>query len=480
MIKQDQAFAGLVETGEQIARGETTALAVTRACLARIARWEPDVHAFALVCADEALATAREADREIAAGRRRGPLHGVPVAVKDLIDMAGLPTTAGTRLFDDNPATADATVVARLREAGAVIVGKAQMTEGATAAHHPSVEPPRNPWNPGRSSGASSSGSGVCVAAGLCHGALGSDTGGSIRIPSAMNGITGLKPGWGRVSRKGVFPLVEYLDTIGPMACSARDAAALFDAIAGHDPADPTSDRAAFAPTLPTLEADLAGMRLGLDAGDVAQHCAPALTAAVKATGTVLRGLGLDLREVAFPTMDLSGIFPLVTAGMAEAHRATFPARADEYGPGLRATLEAGAGIGGPDVAAAINRANEWRGALAGLFEEVDLLLVPALLAGPPPVGFIENLMLEDPAQLIRLFRYTGAFNVAGLPTITFPAGFDEEGLPLAVQLVAPLHGEALLLRAAHQFQLATAWHQRHPDLDAVFGQRPAVAPAPA
>jgi len=235
------AYLPLVEVGRRIAARQLSPVAVTGAMLARIERLQPKLRAYATVMAESALAEARAAEAEIAAGRRRGPLHGVPLAVKDLCYTAGAPTAAGMKIHRDFRPTYDATVVARLRRAGAVILGKLQMTEGAYADHHPDVAPPLNPWNADYWCGSSSSGSGVATATGQCFGSIGSDTGGSIRFPCDANGITGLKPTWGRVSRHGIFPLSESLDHIGPMTRSAEDAAAMMQAIAGHDPADPTS-----------------------------------------------------------------------------------------------------------------------------------------------------------------------------------------------------------------------------------------------
>ncbi|HEX9586784.1 MAG TPA: amidase, partial [Bradyrhizobium sp.] len=241
MPTRDLHYCELVEIGQRIQKRELSPVEATQAQLDRIARLDGQLKSYAYVMASSALEQAHAAEREIGSGKVRGPLHGVPIAVKDLCWTKDAPTAAGMRIYRDNRPTQDATVVTRLKEAGAVILGKLQLTEGAYADHHPDIDPPRNPWDATLWSGASSSGSGVATAAGLCYGSLGSDTGGSIRFPSAANGVTGLKPTWGRVSRYGVFELAATLDHIGPMARSAVDCGAILGAIAGADPNDPTA-----------------------------------------------------------------------------------------------------------------------------------------------------------------------------------------------------------------------------------------------
>src|SRR4051812_47687797 len=234
-------YWSLEEAGQRIATRQISSVELTQAILDRISKIDPTLKAYATLTPERALEDAAELDAETGAGRSRGPLHGVPIAVKDQYDVAGVPTAAGMTIHQTNVADRDATVVARLRAAGAVILGKLQMTEGAFGTHHPSIPAPLNPWNPAYWVGVSSSGSGAATAAGLCFASLGSDTGGSIRFPSTMNGLSGLKPTWGRVSRAGVFALAESLDHIGPMTRSALDCAIVLGVIAGADPDDPTA-----------------------------------------------------------------------------------------------------------------------------------------------------------------------------------------------------------------------------------------------
>ena len=285
-MSSDIAYLGAVEIGQKIAGGELSSVEVTQHLLDRIARLDPQLGAYALLLGKQALAEAKARDAEQKKGRTRGPLHGVPVAVKDLCDMTGTPTTAGIPMFAARKAKKDATVVTRLREAGAVILGKLHLTEGALALHHPDVKPPINPWRKDLWSGASSSGSGSATAAGLCYGSLGSDTGGSIRFPSNANGIVGLKPTWGRVSRKGVAALSDTLDHIGPMARRVEDVAAMLHAIAGRDAADQTSSALPVPDYLVAAAAGVKGLRIGYDesycSSGIAKPIAGAIADAVK------------------------------------------------------------------------------------------------------------------------------------------------------------------------------------------------------
>lgn len=264
-MNSDLAFMGLVELGKLIAKRKLSSVEVTRAMLERIEHLDPKLKSYVAVLEAPALNDARRADKGITQGKRHGPLHGVPVAVKDLCDMRGFATTAGIPMFRKSIAERDATVVRKLRDAGAVILGKLHLTEGALAEHHPDIAPPINPWARSRWSGASSSGTGVAVAAGLSFGALGSDTGGSIRFPASCNGVVGLKPTWSRVSRYGVFPLSETLDHIGPLARTVEDAAAMLAAIAGHDINDPTSASSTVPNYLASINRGVKGIRVGID-----------------------------------------------------------------------------------------------------------------------------------------------------------------------------------------------------------------------
>ncbi len=341
MATDDIHYLELTELTRRIHAGELSSVEATQASLARIEALDGRLHSFALVLPEHALEQARAADAQIRGGEIKGPLHGAPIGVKDLCWMQGVPTAAGTIVHRDYRPTKDATVVSRLEAAGAVILGKLQLTEGAYADHHPQVTPPANPWSAAHWSGVSSSGSGSATAAGLCYGSLGSDTGGSIRFPSAANGLTGLKPTWGRVSRYGVFELAATLDHIGPMTRSARDAAAMLGAIAGPDENDPTALQDPVPDYLAGIGRGLRSVRVGI----VPAWTGEADTAtrqAVASTVEVVRGLGADVYEVHFPDVEqmIQDWFPLCGVETAVAHEATYPSRKDEYGPALSGLIE--------------------------------------------------------------------------------------------------------------------------------------------
>jgi len=427
-----------------------------------IDKFDGHFHSYTQVMRESAEEEANRADREITAGFDRGALHGIPIAIKDLIDAKGIITTAGMTIRGDQVAAEDSTVVRRLRAAGAVILGKLTLTEAASIEHHPAIAVPLNPWNARYSSGMSSSGSGVAVAAGLCAAALGSDTGGSIRIPSSFNGVTGVKPTWGRVSRHGVFPMVEYFDTVGPMARSAAGAAAVLEAIAGADPRDPTADHAPVPRYLAAITDGISGISIGVDFARIDNDCEPAVSRALRAVSAILSDCGAHIHPIALPAPDFAQFAALSLSALMDAHRATYPDRATDYGPGLRNTLEAAQRFEGRDVAAAINFANAWKAQLRALFDKVDLILAPATPHIAPVVGVLEAAMGSDPSALSSFLAYTMPFNVSGSPSITFPAGFSS-GLPIGAQIIGPHFSEGMLLRAAHAFQGMTDWHLHQP-----------------
>jgi amidase len=460
----DLHYDELMELGARIRARKISPVAVTRAQLDRIAALDGELGSYALVTAEVAMAQAEAADAEIAGGRYRGPLHGVPIAVKDLCWTKGVPTAAGMAIYRDYRPDKDATVVRRLRDAGAVLLGKLQLTEGAYSDHHPSVTPPKNPWNADYWPGISSSGAGVATAAGLCFGSLASDTGGSIRWPCAANGLTGLKPTWGRVSRYGVFELAPTLDHVGPMARSAVDAGAMLGAVAGSDPNDPTAVLDPVPDYLAAVGQGARGLRIGVDAawnGDDVD----ATTQAVLSDATqVFRRLGADIVDVRFPdvTQAIADWSPNCAVEAAVAHEATYPARKDEYGPVLASVVEAGRALSGFDYQKILLRRLALRGRVAALFRTIDLLLTPVHPFAPPTLAMIRTLG-EQPELIAKLQRYTCPFDMTGNPTITLPGGFTAAGLPIAFQLVAADLGEATLVRAGAAFQSVTSWHRRHP-----------------
>jgi amidase len=459
---KDECFKTILAVSKDIAEGATSSRKITETLLERIMGEGAARRGYALVMWDSALDRAEQADREVAQGMHRGPLHGIPIAIKDLVSIAGQVTACGMPMLSDWKPDVDATIVARLKRAGAVIIGKTQMTEGASVSHHPAITVPLNPWNAAYSSGFSSSGSGVAVAAGLAYAAIGSDTGGSIRIPSAMNGVTGLKPTWGRVSRYGVFPAIEYMDTLGPMARSAADCAAVLATVAGPDPADLTSHPSPPPNYLLTIESGVAGKTIGYDRELITSSCAPEVGAVVDQAAALLADLGARIVPIAWPPFDIGKSMAMAVVGFADAHRATYPERAAEYGPEITRLLETARGISGMEVAAGINAANAFRGQLQSLFESIDLLLMPTLTIPTPEVGVLERCLTGDADRMAPL-RFALPFNVSGSPTITLPGGFDDRGMPISFQLVGRHFDEAALLEAGHAFQRVTAWHLHRP-----------------
>ena len=463
----DVHYLGLVETAELIRRRELSSEEVTAALLKRVDRLEPQLHSFALVLEEAAMEQARAADKEIAAGLWRGPLHGAPIGVKDLLDMAGLPTAAGCDLLRDNVAATDATVVRKLKHAGAVIIGKLHTTEGALLDHHPSIPRPVNPWSAEHWTGVSSSGSGVATAAGLCYGALGTDTGGSIRMPSSANNLTAIKPTWGRVSRHGLFPLAESLDHIGPMARSARDAAAMLQVIAGADPRDPTALVEPRPDDVGEFGKTIADVIVGVDWRFAAEGLPAEIEGALKELCRVLQDLGADVRPVRTPwdpDTD-NGALAILVAELAQAHAAFFPSQAERYGARTRATIEAGRAVDAAGYIQASRLRAQFNGQLAKVFQEVNLLVTPGLGLPVPRLTELEAILADLEVARRTLMRFTSPFNLSGLPTLSLPGGFTSDGLPLGLQLVGGRLSEALLCRVGHAVQQITDHHLRHPPL---------------
>lgn len=436
---------------------------LTTRMLDRIALLDPELRGYAYVDRDNALRQAGAADAARAGGRSLGPLHGLPVAVKDLFWTADMPTQAGMPLHANFRPAVDATVVARLRAAGAIVLGKLQMTEGAFAQHHPAIAPPLNPWDDRLWPGASSSGAGVATAAGLCYGSLGSDTGGSIRFPCAANGLTGLKPGWGRVSRHGVFDFAPSLDHVGPMARSARDVALLLAVIAGADPLDPTCDPGP-AVAFPSPDTGLAGLRIGVDRRWNARGSDARTCAAIEGALAVLGDLGARIEEVTMPDPRRAVLGWEVIAGseVAVAHAATYPARADEYGPALSFLIEVGRSASAMDYHRAQLDRMAFRGAFTALMTGIDLLVAPVMPDAATTLGALDAVAGDAEANA-RLIGFTAPFNLSGHPTLALPAGRTAGGTPIGMQFVGGHGGEEMLLRAGIAYQAATAWHRAAP-----------------
>lgn len=458
-------FRELHEISHLIRSGRLSAREATTAMLDRIAALDPALGSYVTVMGETALAEAADRDDRLARGDWLGPLHGVPLAIKDLAYTHDAPTGAGTTIHADFQPDCDATVVARLRAAGAIILGKLRLTEGAFTGHHPDLPTPVNPWDSETWTGVSSSGSGVATAAGLCFGSLGSDTGGSIRLPSSANGVTGLKPTWGRVSRHGIFGLAPSLDHIGPMTRSARDAALILETIAGHDPHDPTS---ALAP-VPRYSRHLRLERtpvVGFDRELAAEHFDDATNAMLESTIETITGLGwrvLDVRTPGLPeaAQEWTALCGVETAGV---HAATYPARQSDYGPDLSGLIEIGQGLTAVDYHRLLESRRAFTGRMRSLMADIDLLLLPGIGVASPTIDQMSSLA-TDPELFAAVTVPTAPIDSCGLPSITLPAGFTDRGTPVAAQFVAGDFDEQLLLAAGHTLQQVTDFHREHPDL---------------
>ncbi|MCZ6658398.1 MAG: amidase [Gammaproteobacteria bacterium] len=462
----DLAFMGLVELGKLIAKRKLSSSEVTRAMLERIAQLDPTLKAYVVVMEKFALKDARRADKELTKGAPRGPLHGVPVALKDLCDMKGVATTAGLPMFRQSIADRDATVVRKLRAAGAVILGKLHLTEGALALHHPKIPPPINPWAASRWSGASSSGTGVAVAAGLTFGALGSDTGGSIRFPASCNGVVGLKPTRNRVSRFGVFPLSETLDHIGPLTRSVEDAAAMLGAIAGHDMNDPTTSSLEVPDYLTSMRRGIKGIRVGIDRKYAFNGVDPAIKKVIEGALVALKSAGATIVPFKMPSMTaaIAAWTPLCAADAALAHAASYPSKKRGYSETYAGFLATGRAVTGLEYAQAEITRLELRGQMESVFQSIDLMVKPVVATLNPTVpAFIA--MCEGEGGLDELIYFTAPDDMTGAPTITLPAGLDKNGSPLSFQIVGRHFEEALLLRAGRVWQSAADWRETRPPL---------------
>lgn len=465
MALTDLAFANITELADAYKTRKLSPVEVTREMLARIERVDPTLHSYVTVTADIALEQARKAEEEIGRGEIRGPMHGVPVGIKDLCETRGVKTTWGSTILADYVPEADCTVVRKLFDAGAIMLGKLQMTEGAFSVHHPAITVPANPWHADHWPGVSSSGSGVATAAGLCYGAIGTDTGGSIRFPSGANGLTGLKPTWGRVSRHGVLPLADSLDHVGPMNRSAADAGAMLGAMAGMDPADPTSLEAAVPDYLSGIEQGLRGLRIGFDPRYIYDVCEPDTVAVIDDARKILSDLGGKLAEIAMPSKtetmykDWAKFCGVETA---VAHQKTYPSRASEYGPVLADLIDSGRKVDVQELMRIYHARLVFQGQLRKLFQQIDLLLVPVHPFGNPSASKLDE-VFKRPNGIDDVLRFTAPFDMSGSPSITIPGGFNSAGMPIGFQLVGRHLDEALLIRAAHGYQGATDWHRRHP-----------------
>jgi len=448
------------EAADLVRKKKVSPVELTRACLARIDRFNPVLNAFITTTAESALEQAREAEGEVNRGQWRGPLHGVPIALKDLFDTVGVRTTAASGVFKDRIPSEDAEVVRRLKAAGAVLLGKTNMHEfayGGTSviSYFGAVH---NPWDLTHIAGGSSGGSAAAVAAGLCYGALGSDTGGSIREPASYCSIVGLKPTYGLVSTRGVIPLSWSLDHVGPLARTVADAAVMLQAIAGYDPAEITSRQMSVKDYTAALNGKVSSLRLGVAREFFFEGLHPEVEAAINEALSVLKRLTAGLKEIKVPvSADTS-----VLRAEAYAYHSEFMAKTPElYQPWTLERLRTGAEVTTLAYIAGLREISEFRRSTQGIFESVDAVLTPT--APTPPRTIVEANADPPTRSPVLDLRNTAPFDRNGLPTISIPCGFTTKGLPIGLQISGPLGGEPVVLQLAQAYEQATDWHKRRP-----------------
>ena len=468
MTDDDLAFAPITALAPRIAARELTSTALTRLLLDRIARLNPTLNGFITVTAAAALAQAAHCDRLLDSGLYSGPLHGIPVAIKDNMATRGVRTTAASRILADLVPDTDATVVQRLRQAGAVILGKTNLYEFAFGGVHDDYGETRNPWDLGRTCSASSSGPACVVAAGLACASLGSDTGGSVRLPAAACGVVGLKPTYGLVSRAGVVPAGYSLDHVGPLARSVADAALVLNAIAGPDARDPAGTRHPAPDATAALERGVRGLRIGVPAMQASERIEPQMRAACDAAIAVLEGAGAQLVAVTLPEHLLSRtiMWAIASCELAESHRDWLRTRAADYSPVVRALVRQGAFLPAVEYVHAQRVRQKLVADYREVMRHVDVLALPVVPFPAWPVGAETVTIAGETEDLMgSLTRYCPPFNITGQPAISVPCGFDRDGLPLAVQIAGRWHDDATVLRVAHAYEAATDWQQRRPTL---------------
>ena len=466
--ESELCWLSLAEAANLLRSKQISPLQLADAVLERIAQLNPALNAFITVIADRARRAARAAERDIVHGRWKGPLHGIPVALKDNIWTRGVRTTAGSKILADFVPTRNAEVAARLERAGAILLGKTNLHEFAygITSNNPHFGAVRNPWDRGRIPGGSSGGSTAAVATGLCFGSIGTDTGGSIRIPSALCGVVGLKPTFGLVSVEGIVPLCRSLDHAGPIARRVADVCVLLDTIAGEYP------KSAARPNYRKLDGALPKkLRIGWPEHYFLERISPEVLTAMEEALRVFRRLGA--RTVGVPLPRLRDLLLPATNDIALAEathyhqsQGYFPARAADYGEDLRQRLEAGTKVAAVDYLRGRAKKREAIAELAAAFERADVLLAPAAPIPAPQMGQ-DEVEIAGEKETVRsaLVRMNRPANFTGHPAISIPCGFTSHGLPLGMQLIASHWNEARLLAVAAAYESATDWHRRHADL---------------
>jgi aspartyl-tRNA(Asn)/glutamyl-tRNA(Gln) amidotransferase subunit A len=469
MAHSDDALTDLTiaAAATELRSRKLSPLELTEAYLRRIERLNPEINAFVTVTAERARADARRATEEIAKSGPRGALHGIPIALKDLCDTAGIRTTAGGKFFADHVPKADCTVARRLREAGTVLLGKLNTHEFAygVTTDNPHFGTTRNPWDKSRIPGGSSGGSGAAIAASIAAGTIGTDTGGSIRIPASLCGAVGLKPTYGRVSKAGIFPLSFLFDHAGPITRTVEDAAIVLEAIAGYDAADPTSERASVDRYTEAVARGARGARVGVPRRHFFERLDPEVGEAVEHALDVLRSIGATVRDVELPSAQgaIMSLFGLVLAEAKHIHAERLRTRSQDFGADVAAILSQPT-PSGAELIAALDSTYALTAAMRDALETVDVLVtpttpIPAVRIGQRTVrtGGVE----ESP--IFPMIRCTAPFNATRLPALSVPCGFTRDGLPIGLQLAGRPFDESSLFAIGGAYEQATEWHRRRP-----------------
>lgn len=462
--------------------GAVSPVEVVEETLHRIERLDPVLNSYVTVTGELALAQARQAEAEIRAGRKRGPLHGVPYAAKDILDTHGIRTTVGSQMMASNIPQRDAAVIEKLEQAGAILIGKAGLHEwayGITSAN-PHFGPVCNPWDPERIPGGSSGGSASALAAGLCAFSLGSDTGGSIRIPAAFCGIAGLKPTYGRVSRRGAAPLGHSLDTVGPFGLCVQDTALAYAAMAGHDPADPSSSKEPI--TIPGLEPDagLEGTVIGVPRNFYFEGLVRDVEDAMSEALRVFENLGAELREVEVPGVELANSLHrlILLAEATSVHRFRLERYREDFGEDVRLLLDQGRFVLATDYLDAQRARRRFCQDCVKVLSEVDALVAPAIPIPTARIGEIE-IEVDGKTENVRIAttRNIRALNLAGVPVLSVPCGFHRDGMPIGLQIIGANYREDRILSIGHAYEQATDWHTALPPIigETASGTAPAA-----
>jgi aspartyl-tRNA(Asn)/glutamyl-tRNA(Gln) amidotransferase subunit A len=458
----DVNWLSLNEAAHLVREGRISPVELTQACLGRIQKFNPKLNAFITITAESALAQAREAETEIGRGKWRGPLHGIPIALKDLFDTAGVPTTAASGLFKDRIPGQDSEVVRRLKEAGAVLLGKLNMHEFAYGGSSvvSFFGPVRNPWSTDHMAGGSSGGSASAIAAGLCYAATGSDTGGSIREPSAYCGTVGLKPTYGRISTRGVIPLSWLYDHVGPMARSVTDAALMLQVLAGYDPEDSSSVDVPVPDYAGALN-QTGSLRVGIPRAFFYEALHPEIEGAMNAAVSLI-GKMASVREIEMPA---SNDTTILRAEAYAYHSENVKKHPELYQPETLKRIRAGEDVTTPAYIQARREVNQHRHTIGKVFETVDLLITPTTPVPPFTVSELLADMDNLRAKELQCLRNTRPFNILGLPTISVPCGFTKTGLPIGMQITGAPWAEGNVLRLGLAYEQQTEWHSRRPKM---------------